>query len=125
MNTKIQKLVFSKITNQKLGAIEDAVQNEIDILDSQAQDYIQQSNRIYSVIQNFFSLQENMISELSSASGINLDEVYSLIESYDEAKQYTEVDTQTYLGLVDIESVVEAADQIIRGLESIRTPGIG
>ena len=125
MNTNTQKLVFSKMTKQKLGAIEDAVQNEIDRLDSQAQDYIQQSNRIYSVIQNFFSMQENIISELSNASGINLNEVYSLIESYDEAKQYTEVDTQTYLGLVDIESVLEAADQITRGLESIRTPGIG
>jgi len=123
MLNKVQNVRLSKKEN--LGAIEDAIKNELDNLDSKAQDYIQQSQSLYSAIEEFFNTRDSLVSKLSQASDIDMNAVYELIDAYDEAKTYTEVDAQTYLSLVDIESLVDASAQIINGLESVSTPGIG
>lgn len=115
-----------KSKKQNLGTIEDAISSEVSRIEGEAQDYIQQSLKLYSLIEDFFLYRDNLLSELSQAQGINMDKVYSLIEEIDNSKQYNvEFDSQSYLSLVDIESIVDGADQVSKGLGGIRVLGLG
>lgn len=123
MLNKIENVRASKKEN--LGVIEDTINAEVSRLENQAQDYIQQSLNTYNVIEDFRLMQNEFISKLSNTN-IDMELVYDLIRELSDASEYTDkVDSQTILQLDDIESIVDAADQIVRGLEGISTPGIG
>ena len=125
MLNKVQKA--REVKKENLGAIEDAIKNEVDRLENSAQDYIQQSLDLYSIIEDFRANQNDFISKLSQANNINMDAVYSLIEDFNLAKsEYNaDVSNMSILGLEDVESVVDACSIIVRGLEAINTPGLG
>ena len=132
MNTENRVLaMLNKIGNvraskkENLGVIEDTINAEVSRLENQAQDYIQQSLNTYNVIEEFRLMQNEFISKLSNTN-IDMELVYDLIRELSDASEYTDkVSQQTILQLDDIESIVDAADQIVRGLEGISTPGIG
>jgi hypothetical protein len=110
---------------QKLGVIEDAINEQLNDLDNQAQEFIDKSQSLYIAIENFFNMRDNLISELSEANSIDINNVYTLLESYEEVQNYTDIDRELYMQLEDIESVLQASQEIISGLEQIRTFGIG
>jgi hypothetical protein len=123
MLNKVQKV--REVKKENLGAIEDAIKNEVDRLENSAQDYIQESLKMYAFIEEFRNMQNEFISLLSS-SNIDMELVYDLIRELSDASQYTDtVSQQTLTQLDDVESIIDACDQIVRGLEGINTPGLG
>ncbi len=132
MNTENRVLaMLNKIGNvrtakkENLGVIEDTINAEVSRLENQAQDYIQQSLNTYNMIEEFRQVKNEFISKLSNTN-IDMELVYDLIRELSDASEYTDkVSQQTILQLDDIESIVDAADQIVRGLEGISTPGLG
>ena len=133
MNT--QNKIFAKLSSlskgrverkENLGAIEDAIAEEIGNLESRAQKFIDDTDILYSAIENFFNMRDQIISDLSSNSNFDINAYYKLLEDIDEARKYSDAfSADTYLRLEDIESVIDASTIIQNGLEGIRTPGIG
>ena len=115
-----------KVKKENLGAIEDAIAEEIGNLESRAQKFIDDTDILYTAIDNFFNTRDQLISDLSSNSNFDINAYYLLLEEIDEARQYSDAfSADTYLRLEDIESVLDASTIIQNGLEAIRTPGIG
>lgn len=120
---KLSKL--KEIRAIKLGVIEDAIAEEQQRIESASEDYINNSYEIYEAIEEFWNVKDNLINKLSAASTIDINEVYSLYDEMEKLGVYGIDFGMKMEELASVESVVDAAKEIINGLESIRTSGIG
>lgn len=120
---KLSKL--KEIRAIKLGVIEDAIAEEQQRIESASEDYINNSYEIYEAIEEFWNVKDSLINKLSAASTIDINEVYSLYDEMEKLGVYGIDFGMKMEELASVESVVDAAKEIINGLESIRTNGIG
>ena len=134
MNTEQRVLArLSKVKNireakkENLGAIEDAIKGEVKRLEDDAEYYIRQSNDIFDVIEDFWDMRDTLISKLQEATKIDMGAVDKLQQEMEQLSIDYNIELEGGLmyGLSSVESVVDASDTIIRGLEGIKTPGIG
>jgi hypothetical protein len=120
---KLSKL--KEIRAIKLGVIEDAIAEEKQRIESASDEYINNSYEIYEAIEEFWDVKDSLIKKLSASSTININEVYSLYDEMEKLGAYGIDFGMKMEELASVEPVVDAAKEIINGLESIRTNGIG
>jgi hypothetical protein len=120
---KLSKL--KEIRAVKLGVIEDAIAEEQQRIESAADEYINNSYEVFEAIEEFYNVKDSLINKLSAANTIDINEVYALYDEMEKLGDYGIDFGMKLEELASVESVVDAAKEVINGLESISTSGIG
>lgn len=125
----VQKKIFEVLAKkQELGAIDDAIKAEVARLQNEAKKHIDAAYEVYDIIEEFYMQRNDTVSKLQAAiSKVDQNKVYELQAEIEKASADYNIqfDFNTVEGLSTVESVLDASEQIINGLEGIRTPGIG